>query len=59
MTSSVPELINHVVTGSFLQELQLDGSKVGWWRDRVRSHQHRRARTDLTEHLGGIRKVLG
>jgi MoaA/NifB/PqqE/SkfB family radical SAM enzyme len=35
MTSSVPELLNKVVTGNALHELQLDGTKVGWWRDRV------------------------
>jgi len=35
VTSALPELINHVVTGSPVQELQLDGSKIGWWRDRV------------------------
>src|SRR5258705_9777610 len=35
MTSAIPELLNKVVTGNALYDLQLDGSKVGWWRDRV------------------------
>lgn len=35
MTSQLPELINHVVTGSPVYDLVLDGTKVGWWRDRV------------------------
>jgi MoaA/NifB/PqqE/SkfB family radical SAM enzyme len=33
MTSPLPEFINHVVTGS--PALQLDGTKIGWYRDRV------------------------
>jgi pyruvate-formate lyase-activating enzyme len=35
LTSSVPEFINHVVTGSAVHDLVLDGTKVGWWKDRV------------------------
>lgn len=35
MTSQLPELINHVVTGSPVYDLVLDGTKVGWWHDRV------------------------
>jgi len=35
MTSPLPELINHVVTGSAVHDLVLDGSKIGWWRERV------------------------
>lgn len=35
MTSSLPELMNHVVTGSPIGDLVLDGSKVMWWRERV------------------------
>lgn len=35
MTSPLPELLNHVVTGNALYDLELDGSKVKWWRDRV------------------------
>lgn len=35
MTASLPEFTNQLVTGSILHELQLDGSKVGWWKDRV------------------------
>lgn len=35
MTSPIPEFMNHVVTGSPVKDLQLDGSKIGWYRDRV------------------------
>ncbi len=38
MTSAMPELINQVATGSpaySVDDLQLDGSKIGWYRDRV------------------------
>lgn len=35
MTSQLPELVNHVVGGSPVYDLVLDGTKVGWWRDRV------------------------
>src|SRR5262249_33853242 len=37
VTSPLPELINHVVTGSPVNALVLDGTKVGWWPDRVRA----------------------
>lgn len=32
MTSAMPEMLNQVVSGS---PLQLDGTKIGWYRDRV------------------------
>ena len=32
MTSPMPDLLEHVVSP---HDLQLDGTKVGWWRDRV------------------------
>ncbi|MES2367380.1 MAG: radical SAM protein [Pseudomonadota bacterium] len=35
MTSALPELLNHVVTGSPVSDLVLDGTKVMWWRERV------------------------
>lgn len=35
MTSAMPELLNHVVTGTPIKDLVLDGTKVMWWRDRV------------------------
>jgi MoaA/NifB/PqqE/SkfB family radical SAM enzyme len=56
MTSSVPELINHVVTGSFLQELQLDGSKVGWWRDRVEAWERGEKIAPVTMDVAWTRK---
>lgn len=33
MTSAMPDLVEHIVTGS--PALQLDGTKIGWYRDRV------------------------
>lgn len=42
MTSQMPELLNHVVTGSPAIDpyaLQLDGSKIGWYQDRVLAWQ--------------------
>jgi MoaA/NifB/PqqE/SkfB family radical SAM enzyme len=35
VTSPLPEFINHVVTGDSVYDLQLDGTKISWWRDRV------------------------
>lgn len=35
MTSVMPELLTHVVTGSPVKDLVLDGTKVMWWRERV------------------------
>ncbi len=38
MTSPLPEFFNHVVTGSpaiDVNDLLLDNSKVGWWKERV------------------------
>lgn len=35
MTSSVPEFTEHVVTGSPVKDLILDGTKVGWYADRI------------------------
>ena len=35
MTSPLPELLNHIVTGSPVKDLVLDGTKAMWWRDRV------------------------
>ena len=37
MTSPMPELVEHVVAGS--PALQLDGTKIGWYRDRVEAWQ--------------------
>ena len=33
MTSAMPELVNFVTEGA--PHLQLDGTKIGWYRDRV------------------------
>jgi MoaA/NifB/PqqE/SkfB family radical SAM enzyme len=35
VTSPLPELVNHIVTGSPVKDLVLDGTKIGWWRSRV------------------------
>lgn len=35
MTATNPDFINHVITGSAVKDLILDGTKIGWWRDRV------------------------
>jgi MoaA/NifB/PqqE/SkfB family radical SAM enzyme len=36
VTSPLPELVNHIVTGSpAISDLELDGTKVMWWRDRI------------------------
>ena len=35
MTSPLPEFINHVVSGSILDNIVTDGTKVGFWKDRV------------------------
>lgn len=56
MTSSVPELLNQVVTGSFLQDLQLDGSKVGWWRDRVEAWDRGEKIAPVTMDVAWTRK---
>jgi len=56
MTSSVPELINHVVTGSFLKDLELDGTKVGWWKDRVQAWERGEKIAPVTMDVAWTRK---
>ena len=56
MTSSVPELINHIVTGSAVHDLQLDGSKVGWWRDRVEAWDRGERIAPVTMDVAWTRK---
>lgn len=56
MTSSVPELINQVVTGNALYDLQLDGSKVGWWRDRVEAWDRGEKIAPVTMDVAWTRK---
>ncbi len=56
MTSSVPELINHVVTGSAIKDLQLDGTKVGWWRDRVEAWDRGEKIAPVTMDVAWTRK---
>lgn len=56
MTSALPELINHVVTGSAVQDLVLDGSKVGWWRDRVEAWERGEKIAPVTMDVAWTRK---
>ncbi len=56
MTSSLPELMNHVVTGSPIKELQLDGSKIGWWRDRVEAWKRGEKIAPVTMDISWTRK---
>lgn len=56
MTSVLPEMINHIVTGSILNDLQLDGSKVGWWRDRVEAWDRGEKIAPVTMDVAWTRK---
>jgi MoaA/NifB/PqqE/SkfB family radical SAM enzyme len=56
VTSSVPEFINHVVTGSAVHDLVLDGSKIGWWRDRVEAWSRGERIAPVTMDVAWTRK---
>jgi len=56
MTSPLPEFINHVVTGSSVHDLVLDGSKVGWWRDRVEAWQRGERIAPITMDVAWTRR---
>jgi hypothetical protein len=56
MTSVLPEFINHVVTGSPLKELVLDGTKVMWWRDRVEAWERGEKIAPVTMDVAWTRK---
>lgn len=56
MTSPLPELINHVVTGSPVYDLVLDGTKVGWWRDRVEAWKRGEKIAPVTMDVAWTRK---
>ncbi len=56
MTSVIPELLNKVVTGNALYDLQLDGSKVGWWRDRVEAWERGEKIAPVTMDVAWTRK---
>lgn len=59
MTSPLPELINHVVTGSpvgDIAEYQLDGSKIGWWQDRVLAWERGERIAPVTMDIAWTRK---
>lgn len=56
MTSPLPELINHVVTGSPVYDLVLDGTKVGWWHDRVEAWKRGEKIAPVTMDVAWSRK---
>lgn len=59
MTSPLPELINHVVTGSpvgSIYDYVLDASKVGWWRDRVEAWERGEKIAPVTMDVAWTRK---
>lgn len=56
MTSPLPELINHVVTGSPVGELVLDGTKIGWWKDRVEAWKRGERIAPITMDVAWTRK---
>src|SRR5260370_24893876 len=56
MTSSVPELLNKVVTGNALYDLQLDSTKVGWWRDGVEAWDRGEKIAPVTMDVAWTRK---
>jgi MoaA/NifB/PqqE/SkfB family radical SAM enzyme len=59
MTSPLPELINHVVTGSPVEDvydLQLDGTKIGWYRDRVEAWRRGEKIAPITMDVAWTRK---
>lgn len=56
MTSALPEMINHVVTGSAVKDLVLDGTKVGWWRDRVEAWERGEKIAPVTMDVAWTRK---
>jgi len=56
MTSPLPELLNHVVTGSPIKDLVLDGTKVGFWRDRVEAWERGEKIAPVTMDVAWTRK---
>src|SRR3954468_9040456 len=56
MTSSTPELLNQLVTGSAVKDLVLDGTKVGWWRDRVEAWERGEKIAPVTMDAAWTRK---
>ena len=57
MTTSVPEFLEQVVTGNAaLYDLELDGSKVKWWRDRVEAWDRGEKIAPVTMDVAWTRK---
>lgn len=59
MSSQLPEFFEHVVTGSpatSIHDYVLDGSKVGWWRDRVEAWQRGEKIAPVTMDIAWTRK---
>jgi MoaA/NifB/PqqE/SkfB family radical SAM enzyme len=56
MTSPLPELVSHVVGGSPVYDLELDGTKIGWYRDRVLAWQRGERIAPITMDVAWTRK---
>lgn len=56
MTSSCEELATHVVTGSAVKDLVLDGGKVQWYRDRVEAWARGERIAPITMDIAWTRK---
>lgn len=59
MSSPLPELLDHVVTGSpevSIQDYLLDETKVGWWRDRVLAWERGEKIAPITMDVAWTRK---
>jgi len=59
MTARMPEFINQIVTGEkdpTVYSLQLDGTKIGWWKDRVEAWARGEKIAPITMDIAWTRK---
>ena len=59
MTASLPELTDHIVgasPGASVHDLQLDGTKIGWYKDRVEAWQRGEKIAPITRDVAWTRK---
>jgi MoaA/NifB/PqqE/SkfB family radical SAM enzyme len=59
VTASLPELTDHIVSassGASVHDLQLDGTKIGWYRDRVLAWQRGEKIAPITMDVAWTRK---
>jgi len=59
MTSPLPELINHVVTGSPVESIYdyvLDGTKIGWYPERIKAWQRGEKIAPITMDVAWTRR---